>query len=218
MGKRGIEASQGISAEDLLKEVSGNQAGGEKPPRKPPKHAVDAERRTKRAQTKVDKSTKALADFAEELAKLQESIRATEAKLVLETAELELAKQEQKQVRIEQLAIDSDNSVLCVAPPDLAGDEAFEQARKRFAAEVASLQEAKAKATLERDMRDVGPSPPLAIPVGQLAADLPPQPSSEADLLRAGLDPAVAKHTAERLADQYRAAGGRGRSRSRSRG
>ena len=167
----------------------------------------------------MDKSTKALADFAEEMAKLQESIRATEAKLVLETAELELAKQEQKQVRIEQLAIDSDNSVLCVAPPDLAGDEAFEQARKRFAAEVASLQEAKAKAIHARDMRDVGPSRPLASPsVGQLAADLPPQPSSEADLLRAGLDPAVAKHTAEQLADQYRAAGGRGRSRSRSRG
>ena len=166
----------------------------------------------------MDKSTKALADFAEEMAKLQESIRATEAKLELEKAELELAKQEQKQVHIEQLAVESDNSVLCVAPPDLAGDEAFEQARRRFAAEVASLQEAKAKANQERDMQDVGPSPPLASPLGgQPAANLLPQPSSEADLLRAGLDPEVAKHTAEQLADQYSAAGGRGRSRSRSR-
>ena len=214
-----IEASQGISAEALLLEVSGNQGGGEKLPRKPPKHNVDAERRTSRAQKKVDKTTKTLADQAAELAKMQEAMRVTEAKLALETADLELAKQEQKQVCIDQLAVDNDSSLLCVAPPDLAGDEAFEQARKRFAAEVASIQEAKARANQNRGMQDVGAGPPLdSPPGGKPATILLQQPSSEADLLKAGLEPEMAKHTAEQLAELHRAAGGRGRSRSRSRG
>jgi len=213
-----IAATQGLSAADLLKELSANR-GEEKPLRKPPKHSTEAERRTKKAQTRVDKSTKGMEDLAADIAKLQEARQALETKLAEETKELELAKQEQKQVRIDQLAIDSDDAFLCVAPADLAGDEAFEQARKLFAAEVTRIQEAKAKANQDREMRDVGPSLPLdSPPVRRPAANQLPQPSSEEDLLKAGLDPQVAKHTAEQLADQHRAAGGRERSRSRSRG
>ena len=213
-----IEASEGISAQDLLKEFSGSQGGGPKQ-RKPPRHELEAERRKNAAARKVEKTTQKLAQSTAELAKLQESIRETEAKLAAETAELEQAKLDQKQMRIDQLTIEDNSSLVCVAPPDLAGDTAYEQARERFAAEVASIQAAKAQAAQETGMRDVGPhrhrdSPPATLP----AADPVPQPFSEADLLKAGLAPDSAKHTAAQLAEQFQAAGGRGRSRSRSRG
>ena len=218
-----IEASQGLSAQDLLKEVV-SQGVADKP-RKPPRHEHEAERRKNTAQRKLDKTTETLAGFAAELAALQERIRTAEARLEKETADLELAKQEQNQVRIDQLVSESNNSLVCVAPPELAGDEAFEQARKRFEADVAALQEAKARASQNTGMQDVGQGPPADRPPRgrQPAADVVPQPSSEADLLKAGLEPAMAKRTAEQLAEQYREASEnkareRSRTRSRSRG
>ena len=98
--------------------------------------------------------------------------------------------------------------MLCIAPAGLEGDADFEQARKAFAETVGKIQEERAKATRDEAMRDEDAGAPLGVPparepVGGVEL---PQPSTEEDLLKAGLEPEVAKRTAEQLADQHREA------------
>ena len=145
------DASGNIKGEALLRHTEPQAAEG-KPPRKPPRHSIEADRRTKKAQTKLDKAVASKTELDEQIKVLEAQRSEIDEKITEATAELETAKREQREQHMEQLR--NDDGVLCVIPAGLEEDDGYMQARKRFEDEVRQLQTANAaKKKVEEEER-----------------------------------------------------------------
>ena len=124
-----VDAGGDICGAYLLKEV---EVVEEKPPaeRRPPKHSIEAEWCTKKAQTKLEKAEAQKADLDTQIAAFEAQRAEVVVKIAEAKVELETAKQEQRETHVAELKKADD--IICVVPEGLEEHAAFLDAKKLF--------------------------------------------------------------------------------------
>ena len=162
------DASGNISGEALL-QLAPPPAEEKPAARKPPKHSVEAERRTKKAQNKLEKAQLRKTELDKQIEELEAQRLEAQGQVTEATAELETAKREEREQHLEQLK--KEDGLLCIVPAGFEDDAEYALCRKRFEDEVKALRVAKAakeeeeRAKRERDAADA------AMEVGDVGVD-----------------------------------------------